>query len=111
MSIYADSIIVSQPLLLISGQTPQQGDVTPDSIGAQLDVVIRKIDNIIKNNNHDVSKIAKVNIYITDKKYLVMVREKLAEYLSDTKPVMTLVIVAGLIDEHFKVEIDATVST
>lgn len=51
-----------------------------------------------------------MGIYITDAQYLSAVREKITAYLQETKPVMTLVIVAGLVHPKFKVEIDATVA-
>ncbi len=110
MAIYQNSIIVNQPLLLISGQTPQKEEFIPDLIEDQLDIVIAKIDAILKENNAEISNIAKMNIYITDREYLYAVRSKLSNYLKDTKPAMTLVVVSSLIDPLFKVEMDAAVS-
>lgn len=110
MAIYQDSLIVNPPLLLISGQTPQQGDLIPETIEEQLDIVINKIDAIIKANNAQKQNVVKMGIYITDNAYLSAVREKITDYLQDIKPVMTLIVVAGLVNDSFKVEIDATVA-
>lgn len=40
MTIYTDSLIANNPLLFISGQTPQLKNSIPHSIDEQLDVVI-----------------------------------------------------------------------
>lgn len=110
MAIYQNSVVVNQPLLLISGQTPQKDDVIPDSIEEQLEIVLSKIKTIIEENNCELAKIAKMNVYITDRAYLSAVRDKFTSHLQTIKPAMTLVIVSGLVHPAFKVEIDAVVS-
>ena len=110
MAIYQDSIVVNQPLLLISGQTPQNGEKIPHSFETQMEIVINKLDTIIKQHNATKGDIVKMGIYLTDVTYLPIFREKLSNYLGETKPVMTLVIVSGLVHPDFKVEIDATVA-
>ncbi|MBO0439622.1 RidA family protein [Candidatus Enterococcus ikei] len=110
MKIYSDSIIVNSPLLIISGQTPQEEDTTPTLIEDQLDIVIKKIEKIIQENNTTKEKIAKMNVYITDSSFLGAVRKKLSNYYGKNKPAMTLVVVSELVNPKFKVEIDALVS-
>lgn len=48
MAIYQNSIIVNQPLLLISGQTPQKEEFIPDLIEEQLNIVLAKIVALLK---------------------------------------------------------------
>ena len=110
MALYQDSVLASGPLLFISGQIAQQDDSIPESIEEQMDVVLGKIDAIIKHNGVGLSNIVKMSFFITDKEYLPALREKLANYLQGAKPAMTLLIVAGLIDPAYKVEIEAVVS-
>lgn len=108
MKIYTDSIIVNSPLLLISGQTPQSGDFVPDTMDDQLNIVLEKIDSILIKNNCSKNNIVNMSIYITDRSYLQIVRDKISNYMGNIKPTMTLVVVQSLVNELFKVEIDAT---
>lgn len=109
MKIYSDSLITNTPLLMISGQTPQDGESIPTSIDEQLDIVIQKIDTLIQENQASKERIVKMNVYLTEATALTAVREKLTAYYGNNKPTMTLVIVAGLVNPAFKVEIDAIV--
>jgi Putative translation initiation inhibitor, yjgF family len=110
MAIYQDFVSAKHPLLFISGQTGQQDGITPASIEEQLDNIVSKIDAIIKRNGADSTRIVKMNLYITDRAYVSALRDKLEAYLGETKPVMTLLVVVGLIDSAYKAEIDAVVS-
>lgn len=95
--------------LFISGQTPEQDNFIPDNIESQVEIIMNKIEEIILCNNAKISNIVKMNIFITDTSYLKAVREKVSSFLGDTKPAMTLVVVAGLINPSYMLEIDATV--
>lgn len=110
MAIYSDSVIVKTPLLIISGQTPQKDEVTPKSIDEQLDIVLDKIAKIISDNHAEIKNISKMNVYLTSATFLPIFRAKMTDFLNDLKPAMTLVIVAGLVNPEFKVEIDALVA-
>ncbi|KAF1299463.1 enamine deaminase RidA [Enterococcus sp. JM4C] len=109
MVMYSPSVVAEGPLLLISGQTPEQETIIPNNIEAQLDIVLNKIEDIIVSNQAKTANIVKMNIFITDTAYLAAVRKKVSAFLADTKPAMTLVVVAGLINELYMAEIDATV--
>ncbi|MGX2946837.1 RidA family protein [Enterococcus alishanensis] len=109
MAIYTDSKIIREPLLIISGQTPQKDNFIPDSIEEQLDIVLEKIALIISENQASRKNIGKMNVYLTHSQYLNAVREKLTAFYGENKPTMTLVIVAGLVHPDFKVEIDVLV--
>lgn len=110
MAIYVNSKIVKEPLLIISGQTPQKDTLIPESIEEQLDIVLEKIAQIISENQASRENIAKMNVYLTHSQYLNAVREKLTAFYGENKPTMTLVIVTGLVHPDFKVEIDAMVT-
>lgn len=110
MAIYQDTMISSNKVLYISGQTPNNGDEISDDIYIQLDVVISKIDTLLKNNGLTVTDLVNINIYLTDREYLLPMREKLTAYFNGHTPTSSLVIVAGLVNEKFKVEIDAIAS-
>lgn len=106
MKIYQNTKIASNISLYISGQTPSKIDYTPQSIEEQTEVVLEKITAALHENNLTVESLVKITIYITDVSYLAGVRSKLAEFVGESKPTATLVVVAGLIDPNFKVEID-----
>jgi len=107
---YEDSLIVNGPLLLISGQVANLESGVPETIEEQVDVVLDKISAILRHNGVDVSKIAKMTFYLTDRAYIPALIERVKPFMNGTKPVMTLLLVAGLIDPAYKVEIDLFVS-
>ena len=110
MAMYEDSLVVNGPLLLISGQVANLEDGIPETIEEQMDVVLGKIAAILKGNGSDVNKIAKMTFYLTDKAYIPALRERLEPFMNGHRPVMTLLIVAGLVDPAYKVEIDLFVA-
>lgn len=110
MSIYQDTRIAGSQSLYISGQTPLKNNEIPVAIEGQLDIVLEKIKTLLDENMLTVNELVKITIYLTDVSYLSAVREKLADFIGDPKPTATLVVVAGLIDPAFKVEIDAIAS-
>lgn len=109
MPIYSDFMKTEGPLLFISGQTPQKDDRIPESIEGQLEIVIEKIRKVIEKHELTPQHIVKMNVYLTDSTYLGAFRESLGQFLGEHRPAMTLVIVSGLVNPSFKVEIDATV--
>lgn len=110
MPIYTNSLVSNAPFLFISGQTPEENENIPDSAKEQTYVVLKKISSVIAENDLDLSNLVKMNVYITDSSYLVDVRAAFTEILGEIKPTMTLVVVSGLINSQFKVEIDAIAS-
>lgn len=108
MVMYSPSVKVDGPFLFISGQIPEQNNVIPDNIASQIDNILDKISDILSHNHTSITNIVKMNIFITNTSYLPAVREKVSSFLGSTKPAMTLVVVAGLINESYMLEIDAT---
>ncbi len=107
IAIYSDTRIAHGPILFISGQTPQQEAETPADIYTQTKIVLHKIQIILQQHEIDWSAIAKMTVFITDAADLSGLREAFTNILGEIKPAMSLVVVAGLIDPSFKVEIDA----
>ncbi|MGX7150204.1 RidA family protein [Enterococcus ureasiticus] len=107
MQIYQNTKIASNKSLYISGQTPSKEGLTPQSIEEQTEVVLEKITAALHEHDLTVDDLVKITIYITDISYLLSVRSVLADFIGESKPTATLVVVAGLIDPDFKVEIDA----
>lgn len=110
MAIYQDTLVAGNRVLYISGQTPNTGEEVSEDIYTQMDVVLGKIVELLQINNLKINSIVKMNIYLTDRKYLLAMREKISEVFGEHKPTCSLIIVAGLVNENFKVEIDAIAS-
>lgn len=110
MAIYQDALVSKNEVLYISGQTPSKGDFVSESINDQLDVVLDKIVSILNAHQLKIENLVKITIYITSRDYLKAIRDKISERFGEHKPTCTLLIVSGLVDEKFKVEIDAVAS-
>lgn len=110
MPIYSSSLVFDAPFLFISGQTPERNDTIPDSVKDQTHIALQKINSLIAEHNLDLTNLVKMNVYITGSSYLADIRSVFTEIFGEIKPAMTLVVVAGLINEQFKIEIDATAS-
>jgi len=106
MPIYSSSLVSNAPFLFISGQTPEENTNIPDSIKDQTHIVLQKINSLIAEHNLDLTNLVKMNVYITDSSYLADIRSVFTEIFGEIKPV----VVAGLINEQFKIEIDTTAS-
>ncbi|WP_207696443.1 hypothetical protein DOK67_0001328 [Enterococcus sp. DIV0212c] len=106
MQIYQNTKIANNKSLYISGQTPSKEGHTPQNIEEQTEIVLGKITEALDENNLTVDDLVKITIYITDISYLPGVRKQLTTFVGESKPTSTLVVVAGLIDPDFKVEID-----
>ena len=110
MAIYTNSLVSDGPFLFISGQTPEENGNTPEDVKAQTLVTLQKICTTVTAHQLKLSNIVKINVYITDASYLADVRSAFTEVFGEIKPTMTLVVVSGLIDKRFKIEIDAIVN-
>lgn len=108
--IYQQTRVGSGQALYISGQTPAKNGETPSSIEEQTAIVLEKLAAILEENMLTTSELVNLKIYLTDRAYVPVVREQLAAFIGSPKPTATLVIVAGLVDAEFKVEIDAIAS-
>lgn len=106
---YSQAIEVHEArrLLFISGQVPQSpdGHVPPDfrsqarlawsNVQAQLEAASMTIENL-----------AKVTIFLSSREYAVPNGEVRSEFLGDHAPALT-VIIAGIFDEKWLLEIEA----
>lgn len=95
--------------LAISGQlgVDPQGNIS-ESVGEQSAQAFRNILGCLEAAGMDKSDLVKLNIYLTDSRYVADWRAARKEVLGDdTVPAATLVIVTGLAAPHFLVEIEA----
>ena len=111
---YANGILAEGRVLFVGGQIGWNADQvfeTHDFIG-QMVQALRNIRAIVEEAGGTVEHIARLTWYVTDKReYLAHQREIGAAYrdvMGYHFPAMTMVVVAGLVEDDAKVEIEAT---
>jgi len=96
------------PTLYVAGQTPALPDGSvPDGAEAQTRVVLDKLEAILTEHGLGWSAVVRVTYYLCDLGDAPAMRTAVLERLPDPTPTSTLLVVKGLVDSRFLVEIDA----
>jgi enamine deaminase RidA (YjgF/YER057c/UK114 family) len=94
--------------LVISGQVGCAPDGTIlDGAAAQIGQVLANLGAILEAHDMTPENVVKVTVFITDRALLDSLRAQRAAFFGDHIPTSTLLIVAGLADPRFLVEIEA----
>jgi len=111
---YANGVLTKSGTLYVGGQigwTAQQEFETHDFIG-QMEQALRNIVDVVTAADGQISDITRLTWYVTDKaEYLARQREVGEVYrriLGRHFPAMTMVVVAGLVEDEALLEIEAT---
>jgi len=99
----------SQRLLHISGQVPQAANgktVTPGDIEGQTVQVIENIKALLAEQNGSLADLCKVTIFLTSRDHLPAVMDVRRRYFSRPYPATSAVIVAGLANAEWMIEIE-----
>ena len=111
---YANGILTKDGTLYVGGQigwTAEQGFESHDFIG-QMEQALRNILAILEAAGGTAEDLTRLTWYVTDKQeYLARQREVGQAYrrvLGRHFPAMTMVVVAGLVEDEALVEIEAT---
>ncbi|MFS4583049.1 RidA family protein [Phaeobacter sp. C3_T13_0] len=111
---YANGMIGEGRILFVGGQigwTAEQKFETDSFIG-QMSQALQNILAVVQKAGGQASDITRLTWYVTDKaEYLAHQREVGAAYravMGYHFPAMTMVIVAGLVEDEAKIEIEAT---
>lgn len=94
----------------IAGQTAQGQDgqvVGAGNITAQAIQVFENLKRALGAANADFSHIVKITVFVTDPRYREAISQVRRSYLGDALPASTLVVVAGLADPAYLLEIEA----
>jgi 2-iminobutanoate/2-iminopropanoate deaminase len=107
-TVYSHARVAQGPTLYIAGQVPvtPNGSV-PDGAEAQVRVVLDKIAALLAEHDLGWSAVVRLTYYLTDIDDLATLRRVLFEVLPEPRPTSTLLVVKGLVDKRFVVEIDA----
>lgn len=108
---YSHGVLVKPGnLLFIAGQTAIGPDGTIVGVGdpyAQAKQVFENMAAVLSEADGDFNDIVKITTYITDISYRVKVNEARKEFFQKDFPASTLVVVKGLADADFLVEVEA----
>ncbi|HEX8245094.1 MAG TPA: RidA family protein [Longimicrobium sp.] len=112
---YANGVAAEGRLVFVAGQVgwnPETGEFETDDFPAQAAQALRNVARVLAEAGAEPRHVARMTWYVTDRReYLDAARELGAAYrevFGRHYPAMTAVIVAGLVEERAKVEIEAT---
>ena len=109
-AIYSKAIRASGDFLFMQGQVgvDEEGAlVGPDDPGAQADQACRNIKRYIEEAGGSLSDVCKLTVYVTDISYRPAVYAAINAWFEGVHHCSTGVVVSGLADPAFLVEIDA----
>ena len=113
---YSNGIVAEGKLLFVAGQIgwdPRANPPTfPETFSAQFEVALQNIVEVVQAAGGTAQNVTRLTIYVTDKReYNAQIKEVGAAFrkvMGKHYPVMALLVVAGLLEDKAKVEIEAT---
>jgi len=98
----------AQRLAFVSGQIPQTVDgVVPETFEEQCRLIWANIEHQLKAVDMTLADVVKVTVFLSDRKYALENRAIRQSILGTLAPAMT-VIIAGIFDSKWLLEIEAT---
>lgn len=113
---YANGIVADGKVLFVAGQigwdpTSSVAKLRPTFAG-QFDQALANVMAVVREAGGEATDIARMTVYVTDKREyqaaLPQVGEAWRRHLGRHYPAMALVVVAALLEDEAKVEIEAT---
>jgi len=107
---YSHAILVSgaERRLVLSGQVGLKPDGTLAGDGpAQIDQALANISALLAVHGMTTANLVKMTVFLTDPALIPAMRASRAGWLGDHRPASTLLIVAGLADPAWSVEVEA----
>ena len=112
---YANGVAASGRVVFVAGQigwNPATGEFETDDFAAQVGQALRNVVAVLREAGAGPEHVARLTWYVTDRNaYLSSAREvgtAYREVFGRHYPAMAVVIVAGLVEERARVEIEAT---
>ena len=112
---YADGIVAEGRLLAISGQIgwdPVTGQFHSDDFAEQTAQALRNVGTVLRAAGAEPAHLVRLTWFVTDRAAYVAARRAIGtayrEILGAHYPAMSVVVVAGLLEERALVEIEAT---
>ncbi|MFQ5984878.1 MAG: RidA family protein [Alphaproteobacteria bacterium] len=107
---YSHAFLAAGRLLFVSGQVALDGQgrlVGPGDVEAQTVQAFENLRVVLEEAGAGFSDLARLNVYITDPRFTEPYRRIRRRYLREPFPASTLVVVAGLADPDWLIEIEA----
>ncbi len=111
---YANGVAATGRMVFIAGQIGwnERAQLVSDELTAQVEQALLNIVAVLAEAGGEPRHLTRVNWYVIDKSAYIACRKQIGEayrrVIGRHFPAMTLVVVAGLLEEGAKVEIEAT---
>jgi len=79
-----------------------------DDLAAQTRAIFVTLERVLREAGSALERITRLQIFVTHADYCEPVLTVMADALGETRPAMTILVVAGLLTPQMKVEIEAT---
>ena len=98
-------------LLYLSGATARDTEAEHGDMAAQTDVILKRIQHIVQAEGGSLDNVVKITSFVTDisKEAGAATHQVRTKYFGENLPASTRVQVAGLVEPHLKIEIEAIV--
>ena len=108
---YSQGILTEgKRLLFIAGQTAVDADgnvVGKGDAGAQAEQVLKNMKSVLDEAGASFADVVKITTYVTDPRHRDALGPARLKYFGADPPASTLVVVSGLANPHYLVEIEA----
>ena len=96
-------------LLFLSGATARDTEAEYRDIAAQTDVILKRIQYILEAEGGSLENVAKITSFVTEisPEARAATHQVRVKYFGENLPASTRVQVAGLVEPHLKIEIEA----
>ena len=96
-------------LLFLSGVTARDTEAEHGDMAAQTDVILKRMQHILEAEGGSLQNIVKITSFVTDidREAGAATHQVRVKYFGDNLPASTRVQVAGLVEPHLKIEIEA----
>ena len=96
-------------LLFLSGATARDTEAEYGDMAAQTDVILKRIQHILEAEGGSLENVAKITSFVTEisREAGAATHQVRVKYFGENLPASTRVQVAGLVEPHLKIEIEA----
>lgn len=112
---YSDGILASGRMVFVSGQVgwnPTTGRFETDDFAEQTAQALANVVSVLRAAGADPAQLVRLTWYVTDREEYLDARAAIGtayrRIIGTHYPTMTLVVVAGLLEEQARVELEAT---
>ena len=98
-------------LLFLSGATARDTEAEHGDMAAQTDVILKRMQHIVEAEGGSLDNVVKITSFVTDisNEAGAATHQVCTKYFGQNLPASTRVQVAGLVEPHLKIEIEAIV--